>query len=685
MTAPSTGTAANPLTSLSPLPYHLPDFAAIRDEHYLEAITEGIAEARAAYSGIAESSDEPTFANVIAVLDQPSRTLNRAVTVFYNQVSSDGTESLLAIESEVSALLAQLSNELHLNPAIFARLDAVHTARHEAGLTAEQIALTEKFHRDFTLAGAALSDADRERLAALNLELSAAETEYSQQVTRDINAAAVLITDEAELAGLGDAQIAAARRAADEAGHADGWLLTLILPTTQPLLESLERRDVRERLLTASFERGDATWQMAARIAALRAKKAALLGYEDFAALAVASRTARTPSAVDGLFAQTIAPAMANADREAAIIAARAREDGIEDLAPWDWSYYSEKVKAEQYAVDTAQLRPYFVLDRVLEDGVFYAAERVYGITFKRREDLVGYHPEARIWEVFDADGSGLGLFVGDFFTRDTKRGGAWMNTLVDQSLGEGTKPIVVNNLNISAPAPGGTAFVSLDETRTLFHEFGHALHGLFSSVEYESLSGLSVERDIVEYPSQVNEMWMLHPEILPNYARHVETGEVVPADLIEKVRAADMWGEGFGTVEYLQAAALDWAWHRRPAALDAEPIEDPVSFETAALEEAGLLHPLVQTRYRTSYLNHTFSGGYAAGYYSYLWAEVFDADTVAWYEDNGGLTRESGQKFRDHILAIGSTLPIPEAFVQMTGREARIEPLLERRGLTAR
>lgn len=672
---------SNPLLEASSLPYNLPDFAAIRDEHYMPAIEQGIREAREAYASIANDTSKPTFENVVAVLDQPSRTLNRAATVFYNIASADGTEPLLEIESKVSELLTELDNELHLNPQIFERLNAVYEAREAAGLDAEQVRLTEKFHQRFTLAGAALSEEQREELAKLNLEISKAQTEFSQQVTRDMNAAALHLTSEEELAGLSEDSKAAAARAAKEAGR-EGWLLTFILPTNQPALSSLTNRHVRKRLYEASVERGDRTWQMAAEIAALRARKAAMLGFEDFASLAVADRTARTAAAVDELFAKTSAPAMANANREAEKIAARAKQDGIDTLEPWDWAFYSDKVKAEEFSVDTAALRPYFALDRVVEDGVFYAAERLYGITFKRREDLVGYHPEVKVWEVFDASGEGLGLFLGDYFTRETKRGGAWMNNIVDQSLAEGTKPVVVNNLNISAPADGDVTLVSLDEVSTLFHEFGHALHGLFSNVAYETLSGLSVERDIVEYPSQVNEMWMFHPEILPNYAKHVETGEVVPQELIDAVTASQQWGEGFGTVEYLRAAALDWAWHRLPASLEAEPIEDPVVFEQASLEDAGLMHPLVESRYRTSYLNHTFSGGYAAGYYSYLWAEVFDADTVAWYEENGGLTRENGDKFRAHVLSIGATRPIPEAFKAMTGREAQYEPLLKRRGL---
>ncbi|MDO4898742.1 MAG: M3 family metallopeptidase, partial [Rothia sp. (in: high G+C Gram-positive bacteria)] len=382
------------------------------------------------------------------------------------------------------------------------------------------------------------------------------------------------------------------------------------------------------------------------------------------------------------LFAQTIAPAMRNADAEGKKIAAAATADGIDTLEAWDWFYYSDRVKEKEYSVDLSELRPYFQLDKVLEDGVFYAANLAYGLTFTPRPDLTGYHKDVRIWEVFDADGTGIGLFLGDFFTRPTKRGGAWMNNIVDQSCAEGTYPVVANNLNIAPPAPGQTALVNLDEVNTLFHEFGHTLHGLLSQTHYRSLSGTNVERDIVEYPSQVNEMWMLHPDVLPRYARHIDTDQPVPADLIERVKASDAWGEGQRTVEYLRAAVLDWAWHTQAATLDAEPIQDPRAFEEKALKDAGLWHELVESRYRTSYLNHTFSGGYEAGYYSYLWAEVFDADTVAWYKEGNTDARVKGDAFRQHILAIGGTKPIPEAFHEMTGRQAQIQPLLERRGL---
>lgn len=692
-------TAANPFAEPSTLPYNLPDFSAIRDEHYLPAVQEGVAEARAAFARIADATDEPTFENTVEVLISPSAMLERAAITYFNIAGSDGTEERLAVEGDIVSALTELDNDMVLNPAVFRRLDDLHSRRDQLDLTAEQLRILEKLHLRFTLSGAALSDEDRAELADLNMRIADAQTRFSQQVTEDMNDGGVLIHAEEELAGLSQQQKDAARADAQAAGHDEGWMLTLQFPTMQPLLADLENREVREMLHVASVERGDSNWQLAAEIAAMRAKKAAMLGFEDFASLAVADRTARTPEAVEGLFEKTVAPAMRNADREAAKIAARAKQDGIDELKPWDWSYYSDLISTEEFAVDPEELRPYFTLDRVLEDGVFYAAHMVYGISFREREDLVGYHPEVRIWEVFSADGEGIGLFLGDFFTRPTKRGGAWMNPLVNQSKKDGTKPVIVNNLNIVPPADGAPAYVTQDNVRTLFHEFGHALHGLLSDVDYAEVSGPSVERDIVEYPSQVNEMWIYHPAILPNYARHIDTGQVVPQELIDKMQAAEQWGEGFGTVEYLRAAVLDWRWHRLPASRDAQPVQDPVAFENDALTDAGLMHPLVESRYRTSYLNHSFSGGYESGYYSYLWAEVFDADTVAWYGENGAgadgargdddadaqleAIRRCGDAFRRHILAIGGSAPIPEAFRAMTGREARIEPLLKRRGLT--
>lgn len=677
------GLEGNPFAQDSDLPYGLPDFAAIRPEHLLPAFRAGIAEQKALLARLAAAQDAPTFASVLEPLEHGSPVLRRVSPVFFHLVACDGTDELLEIEKEIAPELTALDDALHLDARIFARVDALRRAVHDGTVTMspEQSHILERTHQRFVLRGARLDASGREALAALNLEISEAQTAFSQAVKKDLKAAAVPVREESQLAGLDAAQRSAAATAAADAGL-EGWLLTLVLPTVQPLLTSLEDRSVRERLYRASVERGTATWELAPRIASLRARKAELLGFEDFAALAVADRTAALPVAVEDLFARAIGPAMANVERERERIARRAAEDGVDELAPWDWAYYADRVQREDFAVDRAELSPYFALDRVLEDGVFFAAGQVYGLRFTRREDLAAHHPQATVWEVHDADGEGLGLFIGDYFTRDAKRGGAWMTSLSLRSHLEGTRPIVTNTMNISRPAEGEPALVTLDEIRTMFHEFGHALHGLLSDVENPSVAGTAVPRDVVEFPSQVNEMWALRPGIVEHYARHVETGEVVPPELLDKVEAATLWGEGFATIEYLAAAVLDWRWHRIGADVH---VEDPRAFEAEQLEVAGLAHPLVAPRYRTGYFHHTFSGGYAAGYYSYFWAEAFDADSAAWFEEQlaaGVPLREAGDAFRTGILALGGSRDLLEAYRAFRGRDREVRYLLERRGL---
>lgn len=681
-TEPDPALAGNPFAHTSTLPFGLPDFAAIRPEHFRPAFAAGIAEERAILERVATDTAAPTFENTVDPLERGSDLLARTARAFFHLASADGTAELMEIEAEVAPQLAALSDEVLLDERLFARVDALH--REPVGLSEEQRQILERLHRRFALGGAALEPSDRERLAELNQQIVELETRFAQQVKDDMKAASVHIADadaEVALAGLDAGQLATARTSAQDAGL-DGYLLTLTLPTIQRLLSSLEDRATREKLYTASVERGTETWGLAAQIAHLRARKAQLLGFEDFASLAVADRTAGTPAAVEELFAQIGPAAMRNADREAEVIATRAARDGVDELAPWDWPFYAELIRAEEHAVDQAQLRPYFVLDRVLEDGVFRAAHEVYGLSFAPREDLVGHHELSRVWEVRDADGTPFGLFVGDYFTRDTKRGGAWMNSLVMQSRADGTGPVVANTMNVSRPAPGEPAFVTLDEVRTMFHEFGHALHALLSDVEHPAVSGTSVPRDVVEFPSQVNEMWVLRPGIVENYARHVETGEPIPAELLERIRAAENWGEGFATVEHVAAAVLDWRWHRLGADV---LVEDPKGFEAEQLAVAGLAHPLIAPRYRTGYFNHTFSGGYASGYYSYLWAQVFDADAVAWFEErlaDGASVREAGAQFARAILSIGGSRDLVEAYRDFRGRDREVRHLLERRGL---
>lgn len=672
----------NPLAEPSGLPHGLPDFAALRTEHFLPAFRAGVAAQKVLLEQVATSTAPPSFASVVLPLEDGDPLLRRVSRVFFHLVATDGTPEMQAVEAEVTPWLTALSDAVFLDPRLFARVDALHgdeTAR--AALSAEERHLLERLHQRFVLRGARLDPEQKETLAALNQEISRLETRFTQQARADLKGASVHLTDEAQLAGLDAGQRSAAREAAIDAGL-EGWLLTLVLPTVQRLLPSLEDRSVRERLYRASAERGTETWDLAAQIAEQRSRKAALLGFADFASLAVADRTAAVPEAVEELFAATVGPAMRNVEGEAARIAARAARDGVEDLAPWDWAFYEARVRTEEHAVDEAALQPYLVLERVIEDGVLRAAGEVYGLAFTRRDDLTGPHPQALVWEVRREDGEEVGLFIGDYFTRDAKRGGAWMNVLSVRSRAEGTRPIVMNTLNISRPAPGEPAFVTLDEVRTLFHEFGHALHALLSDVEHASASGTAVPRDVVEFPSQVNEMWALRPGIVEHYARHVDTGEPVPAEQLERVRSAALWGEGFATAEYLAAAVLDWRWHRLPG--DTR-VEDPRAFEAEQLEQAGLSHPLVAPRYRTGYFQHTFSGGYAAGYYSYLWAEVFDADSVAWFEEQlaaGRPVREVGEEFARAILAIGGSADLLAAYRGLRGRDREVTPLLERRGL---
>ena len=684
MSAAGTGpvlSADNPLAAPSPLSFGLPPFAGISAGHCREALLAGMAEQRSEIAAIVGSAEAPTFENTIVAMERSGRLLSRAEAVFGNLTSSVSTPRLREIEREVAPLEAAHADAIHLDPALFARIDAVHAARHESALDGEGVRLVERYHLDFVLAGAQLDEAGRARLTELNPELSTLSTTFGQNLQLATEAAAVRVTDAAELDGLSDEEVAAAATVAADRGF-DGYLLPLLLPTGQPLLTKLRDRELRRRVFAASLGRASAgehdNRPLAARIARLRAERARLLGFDTHADLVLADSTAGTTAAVDTMLASMVPASVANADAEAAVLAEAAARDGVE-LAPWDWAFYSEQVRAERYAVDTTALRPYFELDRVLVDGVFHAAELLYGYRFTPRPDLTGYHPDVRVWEVTGADGYSVGLYLGDFFAREGKRGGAWMSSFVRQSRLLGTQPVVVNNLNVSRAPAGQPTLLTLDEVNTLFHEFGHALHGLSSAVTYPRFSGTAVPRDFVEFPSQVNEMWALWPEVLGNYARHVETGEPLPRSVIESIDAGRLWGEGFATLEYLAATLLDQAWHRITP--DTE-VGDPIAFEQQALADAGVASTLVPPRYRTTYFQHIFAGGYAAGYYSYIWSEVLDADTVEWFKENGGLRRENGDAFRSRLLAVGGSVDPLAAFRAVRGRDADPLPLLRRRGL---
>ncbi|MGY1723112.1 M3 family metallopeptidase [Blastococcus sp. SYSU DS0533] len=675
--------ADNPLASPSGLPFRLPPFADITLEHCREALLAGMAEQRREVAALLAAAEEPTFENTIVALERSGALLDRAWSVFGNLSSSIATPRLREIEREIAPLAAAHDDALRLDPALFARIDAVHAAREAAGLDAESVRLVERYHLDFVLAGARLDDAGRARLGELNQQLSELSTTFGQNLQLATEAAAVRVADAAELDGLSDEEVAAAARAATDRG-VEGYLLTLVLPTGQPALTKLRDRDLRRRVFEASVGRASAgehdNRPVAERIARLRAERARLLGFGTHAELVLADSTARSNAAVDEMLGAMVPASVANAEAEAAVLREVAGRDGVE-LAAWDWAFYSERVRAERYAVDTTELRSWFELDRVLVDGVFRAAELLYGFRFTPRADLAGYHPDVRVWEVTDADGAAVGLYLGDFFAREGKRGGAWMSSFVRQSRLLGTRPVVVNNLNVTRAPAGRPTLLTLDEVNTLFHEFGHALHGLSSAVTYPRFAGTAVPRDFVEFPSQVNEMWALWPEVLAHYARHVDTGEPLPASVVEAIDAARLWGEGFATLEYLAATLLDQAWHRLTPGTE---VGDPVEFERAALAEAGVASELVPPRYRTTYFQHVFAGGYSAGYYSYIWSEVLDADTVEWFKENGGLRRENGEVFRQRLLAVGGSVDPLEAFRAVRGRDADPMPLLRRRGLAA-
>ncbi|MFD0886115.1 M3 family metallopeptidase [Streptosporangium algeriense] len=656
--------AENPFFAPSALPYRLPDFARIREEHYLPAFEHGMAEQLREVEAIVADPEPATFANTVEALERSGQILYRTTIVFSSVAASDATDRIREIETEIFPKLTKHDDAIRLNRALYERIKQVSTD------DPQEAWLLEKYRVDFVRAGADLSEPEQRRLRELNEELTRLATAFSQNLLKASTASALVVGDPAELDGLSESAIKAIEK--------DGeYVLPLLNFTNQPALAELTNRDTRRRLYELSVNRAPENFGLAVRLATLRAERAALLGYSDHAAYSVADQTAKTTEAVEEMLGKLVGPAVANARREAEALT---QEAGF-PIEPWDWSFYAEKVRKSRYDFDGAELRPYFELDRVLRDGVFHAAGELYGITFTERDDLAGYHPDVRTFEVFDTDGSPLGLFLFDPYARPTKRGGAWMNNLVDQSHLFGHLPVVMNNLNITKPTQGPT-LLTFDEVTTAFHEFGHALHGLFSDVRFPRVSGTEVPRDFVEYPSQVNEMWATWPSVLANFARHHETGEPVPAELLEKMKAAEKFNQGFATVEYLAAALLDWAWHKLAPG---QTVEDPEAFETQALEGAGIAFELVRPRYRTNYFAHIFSsgvGGYSAGYYSYIWSEVLDAESVEWFKENDGLRRENGDHFRSALLSVGGSMDVMDAFRTFRGHDPRIEPLLERRGL---
>lgn len=673
--------ADNPFAAPSSLPFELPDFAAIEREHLRPAMLAGIAQQRAQWEAIATDPAPVTAASTIEALERSGSLLHRAEAVFDTLAASCADDELRALESELAPLRSAHRDALYLDRRIYDRLRAIDPAELEP----ESAWLLHTLLKDFVRAGIDLEADQQERLRAINTELITLSTEFAQLTAQALDAEAIEVRGD-ELAGLEDDLVADLARAARDRGRS-GHLLPLQNTSQQALLARVGDRSLRRRLLSASLDRcqhgATDTRQMLLTIARLRAERAALLGYQHHAAYVAEGGTAGTTAAVNEVLGALAGPAVRNAASEAAEL----QQLQPEPLQAWDWALRGEQLRERRFRLDDSALRPYLELDRVLRDGVFYAAGQLYGITLAERPELRGYAEGVRVWQVSEADGTPLGLFVGDFYAREGKRGGAWMHNLVAQSHLLGKRPVVVNNLNLTRPAPGEPTLLSWDEVITAFHEFGHALHGLFSDVQHPSLSGPNVPRDFVEFPSQVNETWASHPAVIERYARHHATGEPLPAELREALAAAARYGEGFDTTEYLGAALLDQAWHQVTVAELPTDAADVVAFERAALARAGVDVELVPPRYRSTYFQHTFGGGYDAGYYSYLWSEVLDADAVEWFREaavdgDGGLNRQAGQRFRELLLARGHSTDPLSCYRELRGRDAELGPLLTRKGL---
>ena len=672
----------NPVLAQSKLPHGLPDFASISDDDFLPAFTEAMATRLAEVDKIAANTEPVTFANTAEALELCGRDLARASGIFFNLIGPDTNPRRNEIAQHLSTALTDHANTIAMNPELFARISSLHERADDLGLTEPQRRLLDKQYRGMVRSGAGLSADGQAQMREISSRLAYLTTTFSQLLLDDTNDSAVLVDDAADLDGLSVGQITAAARAAADAGHDGKYLLALQLPTSQSVLTSLTDPAVRQRVFDASVRRclrGNDfdTRDIVLEIVRLRARRAELLGYRTHADYVIAEETAPDPAAVENLLAELAASAMR---------AGTAELDRLAELAggaigPADVTYWLPRERTAQAPVDLSAFTEYCELDRVLDDGVFHAAGRLYGLEFTPRPDLHGYHPDVRVWEVRDDTGAGIGLYLGDFYARPSKRGGAWMNSIVDQSTALRSTPIIVNVLNLTKPDAGEPCLLSTDQLTTLFHEFGHTLHGLLSSVEYPSQSGTSVPRDFVEFPSQVNEMWALHPDVLANYARHYSTGEPIPADLAQAARDAATTESAHGTVEYLAAAVLDLEWHRLSAE-QAEAVTDVEEFERAALEKAALATDLIPPRYRTAYFNHIFGGGYSAGYYSYIWSEILDAETEQWFLAEGGLSRENGRRFAESTLSRGDSVDPLAAHRELIGRAPGIDPLLRRRGL---
>lgn len=683
--------ADNPFVKQSTLPYQFPPFDHIKDEHFRAAFDAGMAEQRKEIDAIDRNPEPASFENTIIALEKSGQLLDRVSSAFSNLNSSNTNPEILKIASEIAPKRAAHHDAILLDSVLFARLDAVYQKRATLQLDPESAQLLERTYTNFVRAGAKLSDADKTKLKQMNEQLASLTNQFQQNVLKATKDSAVVVENVKDLDGLSPEQIGAAAEAAKARTLEGKWVITLQNTTTQPVLAQLKNRELREKIYKASVARANGgTYdnnQVVAQIVKLRAQKAALLGYAIYAAYGLADETARTPDAVNKMLAGLVPPAIANAKKEAADIQnliddeAKANKTKSFTVQPWDWAFYAEQVRKARFGFDQSEVKPYFELNRVLQDGLFYAAHELYGLSFKERRDLPVYHPDVRVFEVFNADGSTVGLFLTDYYARDSKRGGAWMSNYVDQSRLLATKPVIVNNLNIPKPPQGQPTLMTFDEVTTMFHEFGHALHGLFSDVNYPSLSGTAVPRDFVEFPSQYNEMWARDPKVFANYAKHYQTGAPMPKALLDKVLEAEKFGQGYATTEYIAAALLDQSWHQIPES-QAPSTEKVMAFEADALKKNAVEYAPVPPRYHSLYFAHAFAGGYSAGYYAYIWSEVLARDTEKWFAKHGGLQRANGDFLRAKVLSRGRTVNPDVLFEQFYGGPPDIGPLLEHRGL---
>lgn len=668
----------NPVLAESTLPYAIPDFSKISNGDFKPAILEGIRLQREAVNRIANDSDAPTFENTLVALEKSGKVLNRALAPFYTLTGANTNDTLQQVQEEIAPLLSQVNDFIYLNDSLFQKVKTLYENRASLDLDAESAKLLENYFTDFEIAGANLPEDKKEELKEMNAELATLSAQFNKTLLAANNDGAVMFNDKNDLAGLSDAELEAIK-------DGDGWKVALQNTTQQPLLTDMTNRDSRKKLFTSAWNRGDGgnddTKAIIVKIAGLRAQKAQLLGFKNFAEWRLQKTMAKTPANVFGMFNRLVPAATANAQEEADSIQAMVKKTGGDfTLEPYDWNFYAEKVRKEKYDLDESEIKPYFLLKIVLEKGVFYAATQLYGITFKQRTDIPTYHPDVLVYELFEEDGTALGLFYGDYFARPSKRGGAWMSNLVEQSKLFNKKPVIYNVCNFSKPSGGEPALLTFDNVITMFHEFGHALHGFFADQQYPSLSGTNVARDFVEFPSQFNENWALYPNVLKNYAVHYKTGEPIPQTLIDKIKKSSTFNQGYALTENLAASNLDMQWHTITA--DTK-VGDALQFENDALHKTKLdvVHA-VPPRYRSTYFSHIWGSGYSAGYYSYLWTEMLDHDAYQWFAEHGGMSRENGQRFRDMVLSRGNTEDPETMYRNWRGHDPSIDPLLKARGL---